>query len=310
MVAEAAYVGSRGNGLEFQADINQVPANKLGQGQSGRPFPQYVGIGPSVPGGLTGLFNNFSNYHALQLSFRKQFRRGFNAQFSYVWSKMLDEQDTSGWGSHYGNAVYQDAFNPAANYGLSNFNVPQAFKGFVVYQIPLGRGHAFLNNGVGDAVLGGWQASTEIVAQSGNPFTVVMDSNTGSGALDGSWYPNIVGNPSVSNQSINQWFNQLAFATPATNTFGSNGRNTLRGPDLVTADLSLAKTFKMPKWERAGLQIRMDATNFLNHPGFSLPNASLSAAALASRVPNPAIGQITSTTVSGRYMQLGARFFF
>lgn len=310
MVAEAAYVGSRGTGLEFQADINQVPANKLGQGQSGRPYPQYVGIGPSVPGGLTGLFNNFSNYHALQLSFRKQFRRGFNAQFSYVWSKMLDEQDTSGWGSHYGNAVYQDAFNPAANYGLSNFNVPQAFKGFVVYQIPLGRGHAFLNNGVGDAVLGGWQASTEIVAQSGNPFTVVMDSNTGSGALDGSWYPNIVGNPSVSNQSINQWFNQLAFATPATNTFGSNGRNTLRGPDLVTADLSLAKTFKMPKWERAGLQIRMDATNFLNHPGFSLPNASLSAAALASRVPNPAIGQITSTTVSGRYMQLGARFFF
>ena len=309
-VAEAAYVGSRGTGLEFQEDINQVPANKLGQGQSGRPYPQYVGIGPSVPGGLTGLFNNFSNYHALQLSLRKQFRRGLNAQFSYVWSKMLDEQDTSGWGSHYGNAVYQDAFNPAANYGLSNFNVPQAFKGYVVYQIPLGKGHLLLNNAVGDAVLGGWQVSTEIVAQSGNPFTVVMDSNTGSGALDGSWYPNIVGNPSVSNQSINQWFNQLAFATPATNTFGSNGRNTLRGPDLVTADLSLAKTFKIPKWERAGLQIRMDATNFLNHPCFNPPDSTLSAAALASRVPNPAIGQITGVTVNGRYMQLGARFFF
>jgi len=223
---------------------------------------------------------------------------------------MKDEQDTSGWGSHYGNAVYQDAFNPGATYALSNFNVPQAFKGYVVYQIPLGKGHSFLNNGIGDAVLGGWQASTEFVAQSGNPFTVTMNSNTGSGALDGSWFPNLVGNPNVSNQSINQWFNQLAYATPATNTFGNNGRNTLRGPDLVTVDFSLAKTFKIPKWESAGLQLRVDANNILNHPCFSEPNASLSAASLASGVPNPAIGQITSTTVGGRYMQLGVRFSF
>jgi hypothetical protein len=310
IVAEAAYVGSHATGLEFQEDINQVPGSKLGEGQAGRPFPQYVGIGPSVPGGLTGLFNNYSNYDALQLSLRKRFSHGVSAQFSYVWSKMLDEQDTSGWGSHYGNAVYQDAFNPAANYGPSNFNVPQAFKLFVVYQIPLGKGHNLLNNPITDAFLGGWQASSEVIAQSGNPFTLVMDSNTGSGALDGSWYPNIIGNPKVANQSINQWFNQLAYATPQTNTFGDNGRNTLRGPDLVTSNLSLAKTFRIPKWERAGLQIRMDMNNFLNHPCFTLPDNQLSAAALASGVPNPAVGQITGVTVNGRNMQLGARFFF
>jgi hypothetical protein len=75
-------------------------------------------------------------------------------------------------------------------------------------------------------------------------------------------------------------------------------------------DLSLAKTFHFPKWESGGLQIRMDANNILNHPCFGLPNASLSAAALASGVPNPAVGQVTTTTVNGRYMQLGARFFF
>jgi hypothetical protein len=310
IVAEAAYVGSHGTGLEFQEDINQLPANKLGQGQAARPYPQFLGIGPSVPGGLTGRFDNYSNYNALQLSMRKSLSRGLSAQLSFVWSKMLDEQDTSGWGSHYGNAVYQDAFNPGANYGLSNFDVPKAFKGYVVYQIPLGKGHAFLNNGIGDAVLGGWQVSTEFIAQSGNPFTAVMDSATGSGALDGSWYPNIVGNPGVSNQTINQWFNQLAYATPAVNSFGSNGRNTLRGPDLITGDLSLAKTFRFPKWERAGLQLRMDATNFLNHPSFGIPDATLSAAALAAHVPNPAIGQITTTTVNGRFMQLGARFSF
>ena len=310
MVAEVAYVGSHGTGLEFQEDINQLPANRLGQGQAARPFPQYKGIGPSVPGGLTGRFDNYSNYDALQILLKRRFSHGLSGEMSYVWSKMLDQQDTAGWGSHYGNAVYQDAFNPAANYGPSNFNVPHAFKAYVVYQIPLGKGHSFLNRGIGDVVLGGWQASSEIIAQSGNPFTVVMDSNIGSGALDGSWYPNVTGNPAATHQSINQWFNQLAFATPAVNTFGNSGRNTLRGPDLVTANLSLAKTFKIPKWERAGVQIRMDANNIFNHPGFSLPNSQLSAAALASGVPNPAIGQITSTTVSGRYMQLGARFSF
>ncbi|HWD98784.1 MAG TPA: TonB-dependent receptor [Bryobacteraceae bacterium] len=310
IVVEAAYVGSHATGLEFQEDINQLPASKLGQGQSARPFPQYLGIGPSVPGGLTGRFDNYSNYDALQLLFTKRFSHGLSAQFSYVWSKMLDEQDTSGWGSHYGNGVYQDAFNPAANYALSNFDVPQAFKGFLVYQAPRGTGHQYLKSGIGDAILGGWQISPQFIAQSGNPFTVTMNSNVGSGALDGSWYPNITGNPVPSNQTINQWFNQLAYATPATNTFGNNGRNTLRGPDLVTVNLSLAKTFRIPRWERAGLQIRLDANNILNHPCFSPPNASLSAASLASGVPNPAIGQITTVTVNGRFMQLGARFSF
>jgi hypothetical protein len=310
LVAEAAYVGSHGNGLEFQSDINQVPANKLGQGQSGRPYPQYLGIGPSVPGGLTGSFNNVSNYDSLQLSARKRFSHGLSAEVNYTWAKMLDDQDTSGWGSHYGSAPYQDAFTPSNNYGLSNFSIPQAFKGYVVYQIPLGRGHALLSNGIGDAILGGWQASSLFEAQSGAPFTVTMASNTGSGALDGAWYPNLVGNPHLSNPTINQWFNQLAYATPQINTFGNSGRNTLRGPDLTDIDFSLAKTFRIPKFERGGLQIRMDATNIINHPSFGQPNAALTSAALASGVPNPSVGQITGTTVPGRFFQLGARFSF
>jgi hypothetical protein len=137
-----------------------------------------------------------------------------------------------------------------------------------------------------------------------------MASNTDSGALDGSWYPNIVGNPHIARQTINQWFNQLAYATPATNTFGNNGRNTLRGPDLTSIDLSLAKTFRIPKFEQGGLQIRMDATNVVNHPSFGQPNAALTSAALATGIPNPSVGQITTVTVPGRFFQLGARFFF
>ncbi len=310
MVAEAGYIGSKANGLQFQADINQVPANKLGGGQAARPYPQYLGIGPSVPGALSGLYNNISNYNSMQLSLRKQTGHGLMAEINYTWSKMLDDQDTSGWGSHYGNAYYQDAYNPSANYAPSNFNTPKMFKGYLVYALPVGSGHQLLNHGIGDAVLGGWKASSMFLAQSGTPFTVIMASATNAGALDGNWYPNRVGNPHVSNQSINEWFNQLAYATPANNTFGTNGRNSLYGPDLTDIDLSLGKTFAVPGWEGAHFEIRMDATNFVNHPSFKPPNNQLSAAALASGIANPSVGQITATTNTGRTMQAYGRFSF
>jgi hypothetical protein len=160
MTAEAAYVGSHGSGLQFQADINQVPAGKLGGGQAARPYPQYLGIGPSVPGALTGLYTNISNYNAMQLVLQKQMSYGLLASVNFTWSKMLDDQDTSGWGSHYGNAYYQDAYTPAANYGPSNFNSPRMFKGYLVYMLPVGYGHQILNHGVAAELLGGWKASS------------------------------------------------------------------------------------------------------------------------------------------------------
>jgi hypothetical protein len=189
------------------------------------------------------------------------------------------------------------------------------FKGYVVYMLPVGSGHRFMNNGIGDAVLGGWKASSMFLAQSGTPFTPIMASATNAGALDGFWYPNRVGNPHVQNQSINEWFNQLAYAAPANNTFGTNGRNSLYGPDLTDIDFSLGKTFAIPGWESANVDIRMDATNFINHPSFGPPNNQLSAAALASGVANPSVGQITQTAnpgsgAPGRVVQLYGRFSF
>jgi Carboxypeptidase regulatory-like domain len=310
MTAEAAYVGSHGSGLQFPVDINQVPANKLGGGQAARPYPQYLGIGPSVPSALTGLYTNISNYNAMQLSLHKQMGFGLLADINFTWSKMLDDQDTAGWENYGGTAYYQDAFNPSANYGPSNFNSPRMFKGYLVYMLPVGSGHRLLSHGIGAAALGGWKVSSMFLANAGNPFTLIMSSAANAGALDGYWYPNRVGNPKATKQSINNWFNQLAYATPANNTFGTNGRNTLYGPDLTDVDLSIGKTFNIPKWESAHFEIRMDATNFLNHPSFNLPSNQLSAAALASGIPNPSVGQITATSNSNRTMQAYGRFSF
>jgi hypothetical protein len=184
------------------------------------------------------------------------------------------------------------------------------FKGYLVYMLPIGSGHQLMNHGIGDAVLGGWKVSSIFLWNAGTPFTPIMSSATNAGALDGFWFPNRVGNPKAQNQSINNWFNQLAYATPANNTFGNVRRNSLYGPDLSDIDLSIGKTFNIPKWESAHFEIRMDATNFINHPSFGLPNNQLSAAALASGIANPSVGQITSTTQTGRTMQAYGRFFF
>src|SRR5207248_2182487 len=88
------------------------------------------------------------------------------------------------WGSHFGAQNWQNAYNPAANYGNSNFDVRNAFKGYILYQLPFGRGRQFLNsNSIVDAILGGWQISDTLVIQSGQPFTPVMNSDTSSGAI-------------------------------------------------------------------------------------------------------------------------------
>jgi hypothetical protein len=303
-VGELAYVGSNGTNLPFNFDANQVPVERLSQslalGDAARPFPQFQGLGSNS-------YNAISNYQSLQLQVRKRFSNGLNIDANYTWSKFLDEQDSAGWGSRGGTQNWQNGYVPGSNYGFSNFDHPHMAKAAVVYELPFGRGRRLLTNGgVLDALFGGWQASSIFVAQSGSPFNVTMSGNNGSNSKAGNWFPNLIGDPNVSNPTIDRWFNQAAFAAPAPNTFGSNGRNNLRGPRLVDLDFSLGKNLKMPKWERASLQLRFDATNFLNHPSFSNPNAAIDPA----NSNNPAVGRITSTTMGGRQLQLGARFSF
>jgi len=303
MVAEGQYIGSHWENQHFEADINQLPANKLGQGQNARPYPQYLGIGIGSGGARTGKYSGVSNYEAVQGLLHKPFGNGLSAELAYTWSRLKDDMDTSGWGNQFGGVFYQDAYNPHANYALSNFDRPNAFKGTVVYALPFGKGHQYLNSAAADAALGGWQASVSFQAESGAPYTMWLDANPVSGSLCNgcALYPNLVGDPSVSNRSVSQWFNPAAFAIPAQNTFGNNKRNSLRGPKLTDMDFSLGKTWGVPGWEQGKLQLRMDATNILNHPSFQNPD---------SKLTDSSVGTITGVTIGGRILQLSARFSF
>jgi hypothetical protein len=307
LVASLAYVASHGHDLPFPVDINQVPVAHLQPNdQQFRPYPQF---GTIATAGAVPNENATSNYNSLQVTIEQRLSHGLSFNLNYVWSHFLDDLDTAGWGSHSGTTNWQNAYDPSANYGNSNFDVRNAFKGYVLYQLPFGRGRQFLNsNSLLDAIIGGWQISDTLVIQSGQPFTAVMpvDNSYSLAGSNYAWYPNLVGNPKLANRGPHQWFNETAFAAPTAGTFGNEGRNQLTGPGLATTDISLSKTFAI--WEQVKLQIRGDADNAFNHPSFGLPSNTLSVTSTGAIAPGSST--ITGVAVPSRTMQVSARLSF
>ena len=301
-----AYVGSHGSHLQFPTDLNQITdPTVLAAGvttKAQRPFPLF--------GNLNGNhYNAISRYDALQLGVTKRYSYGLTFQVNYVWSHFLDDQDSAGWGSRGGTQRWQIGNDPAANYGNSNFDVPHAFKGIVSYELPFGHGKQYLSHHeVTNLVAGGWRISGTFIKQSGNPFTVIDGGPDNNSQCNGcTLYLNRVSDP-FSNVPAGDYFNPAAFTNPkkATFAFGTEGRNTLRGPGLSVVDLSLAKDFRFG--ERFGFQLRADFVNALNHPSFQPPHSDI------NNLGNFGIidSSLTAggTTVAPRSGQLGARFTF
>ncbi|MGB8031331.1 MAG: TonB-dependent receptor [Terracidiphilus sp.] len=282
-VVELAYVASHGYDLVFPTDLNAVPQSMLSSNDSAdRPYPNYQAINGSTNNAVT-------NYNSLQASVTKRMSNGVSLNFNYVWSHLLDSQDSSGWGSRGGPQNWQIANDPGANYSNSNFDIRSAFKGYAIYQLPFGKGRRFLNNNLlADEVIGGWQVSGTMYLSTGTPYTVFGTQNTYQ--LAGSAFPNRV--PGVSTKPqlqsarcepgsgangagcLNEWFNPAAFSQPAPGTFGNVRRNSLYGPGTDVVNLSGLKEFAVP-WEGIRLKLSCSATNAFNHASFSNPDGQL-----------------------------------
>src|SRR5581483_1498756 len=280
---------SHGSNLQYPTDVNQItnPAALAASAaakaaiQADRPFPAW--------GTLSGnTYNAISNYNAMQAQITRRFSNGLNFSFNYVWSHFLDEQDSGGWGSRGGTQYWQIGNDPGANYGNSNFDIPNAFKGYASYELPFGKGKAYLSgNAAENAIVGGWRISGTFIHQSGSPFTVVNSTNANSTITDCSqggtasggdvnngcnWFPNVIGDVKVSNPSPTEWFNTSAFANASSGgqfAFGNEVRNSLRGPRLTVFNMSFAKDVSFG--ERVRLEIRSDWVNVFNHPSFGIP---------------------------------------
>jgi len=279
--AQAAYVGSSSHDLYLDNNVDQ-PLPAPGNIQKRRPLPDYSAIneyGPYVS----------AHYDALQLQLERRFSKGLTVLGAYTWSHATDNDNSS----------REDAYSLSLEQASSSFDIRQRFVLSSVYELPFGRGKAFLSNSrIGNIVAGGWQLSGIFTKQTGLPFTpveAVDASNTGTTER-----PNRIGSGILATgQSINDWFDLADFVAPAAYTFGNSGRDILRGPGLTNLDLGLSRV--VPIRERFRLEFRAEAFNLLNTPQFGLPNATLGTATA---------GTITTTVNAQRELQLALRLAF
>jgi len=238
------------------------------------------------------------DYNALQFLFDKRFSNGLAYQVSYTFSKILDD-GSDGWYGVEGFSV-ENPYSYQNNRSVAGYDLTHVLSVNVVYELPVGKGKALAtHNSVVDYIIGGWQVNTIAQAHSGLPYSITADgdiANTGNTSYERA---DIIGNPSLSTRTAKEWFNTAAFAIPATYTYGSSGRNILRGPAFWNMDASLFRKF--PFGETRALEFRAEAFNMPNTVILNQPGNDIS---------EPNFGVVTSTQNSSRIIQFGAKFRF
>jgi hypothetical protein len=105
------------------------------------------------------------------------------------------------------------------------------------------------------------------------------------------------------------YFDPTFFTLPAAGTLGNGvGRDSLRGPGLLTVDFAVSKNIGLA----AGtyLQLRAEMFNLFNRVNYGLPNAAVFVAtADGAAAYNANAGQIT-TAGAPRQLQFGAKLVF
>lgn len=277
---EVAYAGSRGLDLPLFLNANQVPIRSLTGDQRAR-IAQAIAAGQDTTPILTPLrpYPAFdavtmsrntaqSTYHSGQIKIERRFSQGLSVLASYTFSKSID--NSSDFGSGDSSEQVLDASNLARERAVSSFDVPHRFSSALTYELPF-----FRKPGLANLVAGGWQVNTIVTLQSGQPFTPYT-SNFDPYRNEGFNRPDVIGDPNA-NVPAGLAFNPAAFRLPAPGTFGSAGRNIIRGDGFHSVDLSLFKNFALT--ERVKLQFRTEAVNSFNHVNYQGPGVNINSTA-------------------------------
>ncbi len=280
---ELGYIGSKGTHLGRRYDLNQPlrkPEYKLTNGSFPKPFPawstiQYYGFGSN------------SNYHSASVTVRRRFARDFFFRVNYVFSKALDEASQLAGYSNNGYGGAQDSRNIRLEHGRADFDRRQAFTLGLMYETK------FRN-----VLLKSWQIAATGIMYSGvgmTPYTNSASLDLGEAAR-----PDRTALGTLANPTPQMWFDINAFPIVPAGAYrnGTSGRNIIDGPGNITQNISLMKKFYVR--ERAYIQFRWEAFNFINHANFRLPELGI------GRVN---VGTITAAEAA-RSMQFALRFAF
>lgn len=293
LFGEIGYVGSRGQNLLWQPDINApsfadqaanaaLPAAQRANTNFLRPYKGYSNI-------FMVRSEAESSYHGLQLFLSK--RRGpLRWTASYTLSRSYDHSNSN-------NTNPEDYPNLDYNWGLSDFDRTHILVGTWTWQLPFFRNE----EGVG-RVLGGWEVSGIGRYQSGAPLTVTANT-----ALGGRRADFLGGDPYIPDgQRINpdtgavQYLNAAAFGPAPESRRGNSERGQFRGPSYTVFDVSLRKEFAV-KGDVA-LQVQADFFNMLNQTQLRFSGQSLNAS-------GGGFGQFNQAAPP-RQIQLGVRLTF
>jgi hypothetical protein len=293
MVATLGYVGSAGAKLYWARNLN-LPDPGPGAVDPRRPYAATL---PGVTG-ITWLESSANSFFSsMQTSLEKRFSNGFYFLGNWTWAHALD--NFGGDGGNNG-PIPQNPKDRRADWASSNSDTRHRVNLASRYLLPFGPGRKYANSGgAAGQIIGGWEIGGIAVMQAGLPYTVQVTgspSNTSSGSRAN---PAAGANPNPSNRNINFWFDPAAFTTPAAFTWGTLGRNSQNAPALYNFDFLIAK--KIQLGEARELQFRSEFFNGLNHPQFSLPNATIGVGGA---------GTITSTQRSNRQVQFALRLGF
>jgi Carboxypeptidase regulatory-like domain len=340
MVATISYVGNISRHLSLYYDPNTVRGlfNPNISTQQFQPFPDLGGVG-------TIHFAGVSNYNSLQAKVEKRYSHGLSFLATYTWSHALDDSSDAG-GLSTAISDRNMALIPFRDeYTNSVFDVRNRFTLNGNYELPFGKGRAFLNqSNLENWMAGGWSTSLTFAAQSGTPFNVTPDISTAAG---GSARATLVrdpfspgGSPDPSNGNIacatktktrDHWYNPCAFANPLPGTaialpnttpgpgqFASpvtdeataiallGGRaNTIYGPGYFSMNMSVFKNFTI--WREQALQFRADSFNVLNHPTLDNPSTATNSSN-GGQITRPKTFQ--NNTPDARFFQLSLKYTF
>ncbi|MBZ5527477.1 MAG: TonB-dependent receptor [Acidobacteriia bacterium] len=265
-----------------------------------------------------------SNYHALQISLRKQISHGAQFDLNYTYSKSIDITSAA---SRVGFSVYgyqniglvgtrlANDFSPKLARAVSDYDLTHQFNANWLVDLPVGKGRAFAHDahGIVDAVIGGWQIGGLARWTSGFPFSV-----DGGQRWPTNWFLTAIAQMTnrpvtgvfKSNGSVSVFANPVAaqtdFTIPLPGQVGS--RNVLRGDGFASWDMSLGKRWNLPV-EGHSLQFRWEVFNLPNLTRFNAQSVGQSLLTSLTQSPN-SFGAYTSLLTQPRVMQFALRYEF
>jgi hypothetical protein len=249
----------------------------------------------------------YDSYNALQTQLLRRFGSSLSLSASYTFSKSYGDSGGSNEALTTANP-YDYNFDR----GYTIFDIRHNFNVSALYRLPIARtAHGFSRAVLGNWEVGtivnarsGIPVPVQItrpdVVFRGLPGAIVSGTPIG-GTIFGSQITNaacpgaagicteaIINTPGGGNSRNvrrpdvipgvpfflpNGNLNPAAFAVPQPGTFGNLLRNSVKGPNLTQADLTVVKRFAIQ--EKASVEFRAEMFNILNRPNFANPPAQL-----------------------------------